>query len=358
MRILVEAMAADFGGIRTYVERLLAAWAEHRPDDRVHVALPRGAELECAGHATHGVVAPRPTALGRPLAQTVAVRRLADRLGVDAVLATMPGTSLLGHRAPTAVVVHDLRHELRPEQFGRARRLVRRVSYGRAYAVADGFVAVSRRTLDDLHRLHPGTRSRPAAVVHHGADHVLGWPRPSRPGPAVAFGHHSNKRPELAVDAWAEGLRRGLALPDLLVVGTGGDRGLAARVAAHESAVPGLAGRVRLAPYLDDADFRTAFAAAAMVVLPSDFEGFGLPVVEGMLLGAPVVIGPEPALLEVASGHAVVAEGWSAPLLADALARALGLDRAALDAARDHAAGFTWRRTVEETRALLAGLAT
>ena len=52
-------------------------------------------------------------------------------------------------------------------------------------------------------------------------------------------------------------------------------------------------------------------ADAELVVFPSDFEGFGLPVVEGMLLGKPVVLGPEPATNEVAGGHAAVAADWT-----------------------------------------------
>ena len=63
-------------------------------------------------------------------------------------------------------------------------------------------------------------------------------------------------------------------------------------------------------------------AEADLVVFPSDFEGFGLPVVEGMLLGKPVVLGPEPATNEVAGGHAAVAADWTPAALADGVRRA------------------------------------
>lgn len=348
----MDALAAEYGGIRTYVDNLLATWAAVHPEDELLVVVPQGLDLPTHGHDRHELRLRGPAALARPMAQTRSLPGIARAFRADALLATMPSTALVRVGVPTAVVVHDLRHELRPEQFSRARRLVRAVSYGRAYALADGFVAVSGRTLDDLHRLHPSTRSRPGVVVHHGADHVRDWPGTPGSGPAVAFAHHSNKNPGLVVDAWADARRRGLALPDLLVLGAGSVRQrLEDRVSAS-----GLDGRVRVASYLPDEEFRRAFASAAAVVFPSDFEGFGLPVLEGMLLGIPVVAGPDPAVVEVAGGHAVVMQDWTPTALAEAVAAAMELPPGALATARDHAAGFTWARSVEQTRELLAGL--
>jgi hypothetical protein len=106
-----------------------------------------------------------------------------------------PTTTVRRVSAPLAVVILDLRHELRSEQFSRGRRLLRRVSYGRTYAMADAFISISQRSLDDLHRLHPETAAVPSRAVHLGGDHVLAWPPGSRSGPAVGFAHHSNKNP-------------------------------------------------------------------------------------------------------------------------------------------------------------------
>jgi glycosyltransferase involved in cell wall biosynthesis len=277
------------------------------------------------------------------------VRRIARQHGVDAVLATLPATSLVRTGFPTAVVIYDLRHELRPEQFSRARRLLRNVSYGRGYAIADTIISISRRSLDDLHRLHPRTRRTPAEVVHLGADHVLGWPGEPGTGPAVTFAHHTNKNPDLILEGWAEGRRRGLAMPSLLVLGTGPTR---ERLQARVDGL-GLSGSVELAPFLPDEEFARVMRSASMVVFPSDFEGFGLPVVEGMLLGVPVVIGPEPATLEVAGGHAAVLADWTPAALAEAVDLAAGFSAEQLAAARAHAAEFTWERVVEETRRVL-----
>jgi glycosyltransferase involved in cell wall biosynthesis len=352
VRLLVDAAAADYGGIRTYVDQLLPAWAAAFPEDRLLVVVPPGSTVDTAGHERHELRVAGPSVVGRPVAQTRAVPALARSHRADAVRATNPTTTLRHPGAPLAVVVHDLRHELRPEQFGRGRRALRWGAYRRSYAVADGFVAVSQRTLDDLHRLHPSTAAKPAAVVHHGADHALDWPAPGRAGPAIAFGHQTNKNPGLVVDAWAELARHGEP-PRLTVLGlSAGDRAaLAARVGRL-----GLDPWVELAAYLPEEAFRATVAAAELVVYPSDLEGFGLPIVEAMTLGKPVVIGPDPGTVEAAGGHAATASAWTPTAVADAVRRARAMDAAALEAARAHGSTFTWERSARATRALLEGL--
>lgn len=354
MKILVDAMCAEFGGIRTYVERLLEHWHDTFPDDELHVLVPQSASLPTGKHIRHEVPVKRPRMVGRPWAQTALMRRLANRLDVDVVLATAPTTTVRHPGRATAVVILDLRHELRPEQFSWARRLLRDISYGRSYRLADGFIAISKRSLDDLHDLHPATRVKPSKVAYLGADHVQSWPAPTRTGPAITFAHHSNKNPDLIIDGWSALVASGRAVPQLLVLGVGSARDRL--MAMVESC--GLGDHVTLAPFLPDDEFAQVMTEAEMVVFPSDFEGFGLPVVEAMQLNKAVVIGPEKATTEIAGGHAYVMTDWTPEALAAAVtaAQAMGVeDRAA---AREHGLEFTWERTVKETRALLEGLRT
>ena len=278
------------------------------------------------------------------------MRRLVDELAPDVVLATVPSTSVRRLAAPMAVVIHDLRHELRPEQFSRGRRLLRNISYNRAYALAESFLSVSQRSLDDLRALHPEIADVPATVTHLGADHVLAWPPATAPGPAIAFAHHTNTNPDLILDAWATLARRDEPVPPLLMLGVSGasrDR-LDAMISARS-----LAAHVTLAPYLQDEDFHRTLAAAAMIVFPSDFEGFGLPIVEGMTLGAPVVISPEKGMLEVAGGHAIVMTDWTADALATAVVAAGRISPEEREAARAWGTSFTWERTAGRTREAL-----
>jgi glycosyltransferase involved in cell wall biosynthesis len=94
-----------------------------------------------------------------------------------------------------------------------------------------------------------------------------------------------------------------------------------------------------------------------LVAFPSDFEGFGLPIVEGMALGKPVVIGPDAGCLEVAGGHAAVMKDWTHDGLANAIEAALVQSPSQSEDARAWADTFTWRRTIVTTRDALAALA-
>lgn len=353
MKILIDAMSAEYGGIRTYVEQLLGHWHLAFPDDEIHVALASGATLATGPHVRHELVVRRPAVLGRPWAQTRELSRIVETVGAEVVLATMPSTTMRNPGCPVVVVVHDLRHQLRPEQFSAARRLMRRVAYGRAYSVADAFVSVSHRTADDLARCQPSTTAKPGVVAHHGADHVLEWPTADRSGPAMAFAHHSNKNPGLILEAWAI-MAKHAAPPPILIVGLGAE-GRAVLQPMVESLR--LEPYVELAAYLPDHEFQQAMARANMIIFPSDFEGFGLPVVEGMTLGKPVVIGPDEGTTEVAGGHAVVMTDWSAEALADAAVAAGRMSDQALETARTWGAGYTWNRSVRQTRDILDRLA-
>ena len=115
----------------------------------------------------------------------------------------------------------------------------------------------------------------------------------------------------------------------------------------------GLSHEIELAPYLPEDVFRETFSSAVVVVLPSAFEGFGLPILEGMMLGTPVVIGPEVGSLATAGGHATVLRDWSPASVVDAVTLAVQVSAASLQAARAHAEGFTWTACATRVRELL-----
>jgi glycosyltransferase involved in cell wall biosynthesis len=139
------------------------------------------------------------------------------------------------------------------------------------------------------------------------------------------------------------------------VVGLSEDGRAAAAAALAER---GLGDLVTLCPWLDDRDFQQHFTSAALVVFPSDYEGFGLPAVEAMRLGIPVVVSPDPALLEVTGGRATVMEGWDAPALATAVVAARRTSAGALAAGVEHASAFTWQATAGHVRDALGACMT
>jgi glycosyltransferase involved in cell wall biosynthesis len=112
-----------------------------------------------------------------------------------------------------------------------------------------------------------------------------------------------------------------------------------------------------------ESDLPALYSLASVCVVPSLYEGFGLPVLEAMACGAPVVCSDRTSLPEVAGEDALVVEPTAAGLasaiaaLLDEPARAAGLRERGLR----RVAGYSWRRTAELTAAvydeLLAGRA-
>ncbi|MGY2876286.1 glycosyltransferase involved in cell wall biosynthesis [Marmoricola sp. URHA0025 HA25] len=357
MHLVVDAVAVDTGSSGIVVENVLRGWVSAAGDDTITVlsgpdgpafALPEGVR-------TVRLARPRGP-LGGLWLRSVGVRRAAARLHADAVLVGVPASSLAGTAAPRAVILYDLRHEVRPQQFPLSRRIARRVSWGWSLRTADAICTISERTLDDLRRRHPRLARHGVAAVL-GADHVDGWPpvEPTGPPYALAFGHFANKNAGAVVEAWAHACRHQLVGSEwsLRLVGMG-ERDRAA--ATERVAALGVSDRVELMPWLDDDRFRECFAGARLVVYPSDFEGFGLPAVEAMRMGIPVVVSADLALAEVTGGHAVTTRSVAPEALAEAIAQATVLDTDHLDAARRFTDRMTWQGTAATIRrSLVAG---
>ena len=147
----------------------------------------------------------------------------------------------------------------------------------------------------------------------------------------------------------------------LVFVGSDGPRkGLTTLLAALDDALPPLViagpgkaaqyGRVRRTGYLPEPDLRTVVAGARALVLPSRDEGFGLPAVEALACGVPVVCSDVAALREVTAGYAVLTPFGDPAALRAAVRSALTLTSAdEVAARRDHARRFTWRVCAEAT---------
>jgi glycosyltransferase involved in cell wall biosynthesis len=359
MRVVIDALGVvPFGGYAVALEAILAGWEELDTDDELHLLMSEGVELEIPDSVEiHRFRVGRPAALRRVAVQTRAARRVCRETDADALLGVLPTTAVGPVGCPKVIMVYDMRHELLPEQFTRGRRLLRRVGYELGYRQAAAIICISERTRRDLLRSRPWLAEKPVVAVLWAADHVDSWPRrdPRESGDAyaLAFGHFPNKAVERVIDTW-EVLRRRGDERRLVFVGLPGS---ARAAVAERIRSAGLDDLVTPMPWLEREEFEATFASAGLIVFPSDFEGFGLPAVEAMRLGIPLVISTDEALLEVTGGHATVVDGTDAESLAEAVTRAWATPPEELERARGFVGGYSWAKTARETREVLLAAA-
>ena len=353
MRVVIDAIPVRYGGFAVALEGLLAGWRQLQETDELHLVIADDVTLEIPDYVhVHRVRIGGPAAaLQQVLVQARSLRRICRSVRAEVLLGILPTTAVVDVGCPKVITVYDLRHELLPEQFSATRRAMRKVSYGIGYRQADAIICISERTRKDLLRLHGSLARKPVQVVLWGAEHVDSWPQSNGHDPyALAFGHFVNKAVDRVIEAWQRLAQRGEAKP-LVFVGlpSGARDEVMAKIAAA-----GLSEVIKPLPWLDADAFHNRFASAGLIVFPSDFEGFGLPAVEALRLGIPLVISPDEALLEVTGGHAQVMEGWDVDALADAVSQAWNRSDAELARARAWVESFTWRKMAAETRAVLA----
>ncbi len=134
-----------------------------------------------------------------------------------------------------------------------------------------------------------------------------------------------------------------------------GDRGWKYSAVLEEAARPDLARRIVLPGYVAEEDLPALYTHAVAFVYPSLYEGFGLPVVEAMACGAPVLTSRTSSLGEVAEGAAWLVDPENEDALAEglhALATDEGLRRDLRARGLARAAEFSWERTGRETAAV------
>jgi glycosyltransferase involved in cell wall biosynthesis len=125
----------------------------------------------------------------------------------------------------------------------------------------------------------------------------------------------------------------------------------------RRSAQLGIEDEVRLLGWIADDELEGLYAAADCFVLPSLYEGFGMPVLEAMSRGLPVACSDRGSLREVAGQAALLFDPESARSIADAIERVLAdqaLRQRLQGLGREQAARFTWERAARETLASYA----
>jgi alpha-1,3-rhamnosyl/mannosyltransferase len=261
-------------------------------------------------------------------------------------------------RHPLAVTIHDLTPLTVPEVMpSEVRRAAYRFWNFRASGEADRILANSDATKCDILRFYPHAAGHISVVPHAADDFALVRPLPV---PAAIAGDGSpyllsmgNTKPSkdlpTLLRAFAA-LSAGRPALRLLLVGRDAP-GFAASVLGGHPAVA----RVSFTGHVTDGILRSLYAGAAAFVFPSRYEGFGLPPLEAMISGAPVVCSDAASLPEVVGDAALQFPRGDDGAAAAQIARVLddSVLRASLVAAGSaRAALFTWDRTAAGTLAV------
>lgn len=354
---LLWCVPGDVGGSEQYLVRQLLGLVLHpTPFVSTLYCLPSFVDAHPELESLYPMQAAPITGTSRPgrvLAEHTWLRRRTS----DADLVHHGGgtTPMVGRR-PIVLTIHDLQYLTHPEYLTPTKRryLERAIprSVGRAAVVAVPTEYV-RTTVIDAY----GVDTDRVRVVPHGVESTLGADAPPASdlrrdyglgdGPMIvypAITHpHKNHRFLLEVMArhWTD--------PDLRLVLLGG-RGAAEAEVAADIVRLGLDDRVIRPGRVPDAHRDGLIAAADALVFPSQYEGFGAPVVEAMALGTPVICSDQPALAEVVGDAGLVL-----PLDVDAWADALDTVAACADemcsAGRTRARAFSTERSGAELAA-------
>lgn len=329
--ILVDAdvLGRRRTGDETYVSNLLRELPAVAADLRF-AAITRRPDL-----VPEGVEAIHVPARSQELRMAWTLPRLLRRL--EPQLAHFQHALPLGWRGRAVLTLHDLSFERDRSSMGFADRLTFKIVVPRSARRAEHLFVVSERTKRDLVELYAVPEER-VTVTPNGVDPAFS-PAQEEVGTWVHMrsyllfvGAIQQRKNPLA----ALGAAHAVGLP-LVVAGPEKDPALARRLRD---------GGAELRGYVEKDELADLYRGAAALLLPSRYEGFGLPVLEAMACGTPVVASDDDALREVAGDAAVYARNGD---LAGAVRRALAKRDELRTAGLARARLFTWRETAAKT---------
>lgn len=348
---------ADYraAGVNTYTRELLRHLPSAAPRNEYLVFHGKGATSPAG---THSVVAP--ISVERP-----AVRIAWEQLGFPlqarmARLDLVHGTVNVipeAVRMPAIVTVHDLSFLRHPDRLSSRRRFYLEVAVKRSARRAAKVIAVSESTRDDLLELLCIPEDR-VTVIPLGVDPSFRpLPTdPNRPSPLDGRPYilhvgtlEPRKNLNVLVRAFAS-LRERRSIPHALALV--GARGWSYQPIFDLVTSLGLQDHVRLVDYVGPGELPLWYTGADLFAFPSVYEGFGLPVLEAMACGLPVVTTDSSSLRELAADAALLVEPGSSEALEEAMRQILE-DGALRDRLRakglERAARYSWEATARET---------
>jgi glycosyltransferase involved in cell wall biosynthesis len=363
MRIAYDATAIPrlMAGAAVYTYELARALAAVDRENE-YVIFARGPHFDDLPAMRPGLRVVKVRAPSRPLRllweQSVLPMRL-RRLRIDVLHSPHHTTPLVSCGCRRVVTIHDLTFLLLPERYPPTRRLYFQVMTRLSARVADAVIVPSEAVREDVVRLLRVPPERlfvvpeAAGPAFHPQDAVAIEAVRSRYGLEGPFllsvgSLEPGKNRERLLQAFARLRDRGLK-HSLVVAGQQawryeGEAPLARRL--------GLAESVRFLGHVPRADLPALYSAADALVFPSLYEGFGLPALEALACGTPVVVSNVSALPEVVDDAALQVSPLDVEALADAMERLLRDDRLRADLRErglQRAAQFSWEKAARQT---------
>lgn len=264
---------------------------------------------------------------------------------------------------PVVATIHDIIHLLYPEflpsrlAFFYAQRMIRRT-----LSRSDRVIAVSRNTKNDLTH-HFDVDGSKIQVVYNGVDDTFRRPLADEEierwlrqleirRPYVLFVGNAakpHKNLDNVVQAYARARKSCSFEAPLVCVGEREGVEFKIRQRAEQLGIPD---KVKLLGHVAGEALPAIYQGASLFVYPTLYEGFGLPVIEAMASGTPVITSNTSALKEVAEGHAHLVNPLDVGDMADAIAQCMADPdhrESLAKLGRRRAEDFQWRRTAERT---------
>jgi glycosyltransferase involved in cell wall biosynthesis len=261
---------------------------------------------------------------------------------------------------PSVVTIYDLLGRRFPATLSRRGRLLYRLTMGLAIRTSRALITISQHAQDDLYFTYRIPRERIAVTP-------LATDRSFRPQPADAVAalrarytlperyvlylgsNKPHKNLERLVRAWERVVTEGNHRATLLIAGHYDPHYPEARQLVEER---GLSESVRFMPNVAEAELPALYSGALIFAFPSYYEGFGLPPLEAMACGAPVLCSYASSLPEVVGNAALTVDPYSFIEMAEGLNRLLSntaLRRRLSEQGQARARTFSWRRTALAT---------
>ena len=260
---------------------------------------------------------------------------------------TMP----MGWKGPRVITAVDMIHEHLPNLFGADGREIRRQK-DRCLGAADAIIAISRTTAEDLQQFYGIEKDRiwmiPLACsdTFLQSDGLQSGPTRRKGRPFLLYvGIRSKyKNTDLMIKAYSQWRHRREV--DLIVVGRPWSS-----EEIRELAALNIEDRVHLLGYVDDQKLVDLYRRAAAFVYPSLYEGFGVPVLEAMACGCPVIGSRIPSTIEIAEECPIYFDpvDMDALVVAFEVALSEGRNSERVRHGLDRVRQYSWDRTARET---------